>query len=294
MIDIKECFICEATEHEEVFKGPYFRGDHQLFSVKRCKNCGFWFTSPRPQAGPELTKYYETEDYVSHTEQSKTLTDKLYMLVRKWALTNKLAIINREQKNKGALLDYGAGTGAFLEVAQKDGWITTGVEPSNLARQQAERKNVSLFSPDNPKSFAKNNHYSAITLWHVLEHLPDLNQSLQNFHNWLKPGGTLVIAVPNHESFDAKKYKENWAALDLPLHLYHFSKSDIRALAQKHYFEVRRIKNMPFDAFYVSMLSQGILKKPSLLRAFWIGLKSNWQGLQNQNMSSLIYVLKKP
>jgi SAM-dependent methyltransferase len=294
MEEIKNCPVCGQTEKEEVFKGPYYRGNSELFSIQRCKACQFWFTSPRPTEGEELNAYYDTGDYVSHTEKSETLVDKLYMLVRGRALKSKLALLNGLHPQKGALLDYGAGAGAFLVVAKADNWQTKGVEPSSVACKQASLKGLSLYQPENTEAFALPNHYSAISLWHVLEHLPKLNESLASFFEWLKPGGTLILALPNHDSYDAKKYQENWAALDLPLHLYHFTKSDIKALADKHGFVLQTVKNMPFDSFYVSMLSEKIRGKGHLVSAFATGLLSNIKGAATTNMSSLIYVLKKP
>jgi predicted SAM-dependent methyltransferase len=293
MEKVKNCPICGHTKRKEVFKGPYFRGNQELFSVKACASCGFWFTSPRPKEGEELNKYYATEDYVSHTEQSSSLIDKVYLAVRKKALRDKLKILNQQQPGKGEHLDYGAGTGAFVETAQKNGWQSKGVEPSTVARQQAEKKKVTLFEPSDEKHFAKNNSYAGITLWHVLEHLPNLNARMGDFYKWLQPNGSLIIAVPNRESLDAQKYGAQWAALDLPLHFYHFSKKDMASLAKKHGFAVTQISNMPFDSFYVSILSEKIKGKNNLAAAFATGLRSNWLGAKAKNMSSLIYVLTK-
>lgn len=249
-------------------------------------------TSPRPE-DEDLGRYYETGEYISHNNKKEGLTDLLYHWVREYSLRKKLGLINRLVPAKGRLLDYGAGTGHFLSVARKDGWQVEGVEPSGEAREVARKENQ--LSLTDPEDYRWASSFEAITLWHVLEHLPDLQGHLKRFSGALTPGGCLVIAVPNHESADSKKYGASWAALDVPLHLYHFKKSNIEDLAGQYGLVLEEIRNMPFDSFYVSMLSEKIkFGKGNLPRAFWSGLMSNIKGGSSKNMSSLIYILRKP
>lgn len=292
MIEVKSCPVCGASSFKEVFKAPYFRGDGELFSIKECEGCKFWVTSPRPD-DDELGKYYDPENYISHSNSSKTLMDKAYQVVRNYSLKKKVKLISRINGGTGKLLDYGAGTGHFLLAAKNSGWEVQGVEVSEDARKVAlDENNLELMAPEN--FVVEKSSFSVITLWHVLEHLPNLNDHLQKFYDCLDQGGKLVIAVPNHESEDSKHYKNRWAALDVPLHLWHFKKSNMKALAEKHGFRMKEIINMPFDSFYVSLLSENIdSKKGSPVRAVLNGFQSNLKGNSDKNMSSLIYILEK-
>ena len=256
-----------------------------------CKSCGFWFTNPRP-IGKELDHYYQTDDYISHTDQRKSLFDRAYHLVRSIAIRQKAKLVENINGRKGDLLDFGAGTGAFVLHMKEAGWSASGVEPDVKAREIGAKKGLRLYS--NVDFDQDSQLYDIITLWHVLEHLPDLNEKIRQFFEKLKPGGALVIALPNHNSFDAKVYKDYWAALDIPLHLSHFRKEDIRNLTLKHNFRYQATYNMPFDAFYVSLLSEkNRPAKTNHLRALGVAALSNLKGARNANMSSLIHVLKK-
>lgn len=292
MIEVKSCPVCGASSFKEVLKAPYFRGDGELFSIKECTSCQFWVTSPRPD-NDELGKYYDSANYISHNNSSKSLMDKVYQMVRSYSLKKKVGLINSIDNGNKSLLDYGAGTGHFLLEAKEAGWKVNGVEISDDAREVALKDNsLKLLAPSEFK--VVEDKYSVISLWHVLEHLPDLNSHLETFYKSLQSGGKLVIAVPNHESSDSRHYGERWAALDVPLHLWHFKKKNIKAFAEKHGFVFSDVKNMPFDSFYVSLLSEKIGdKKGSPVSAFITGLKSNLKGKSDKNMSSLIYILEK-
>ena len=133
-----------------------------------------------------------------------------------------------------------------------------------------------------------------ITLWHVLEHLPNLEDHISVFKKLLKPNGTLIIAVPNYKSFDAKHYKQFWAAYDVPRHLWHFSQSSVSNLVSKDSFQVEKVKPMWFDSFYVSLLSEKYKTgKSNLISGFKTGLMSNIKAKSSGEFSSKIYVLKK-
>ncbi len=290
-MEVKDCPVCGAKSFKEVFKAPFFRGDGELFAIKECTSCAFWVTSPRPN-DEDLGVYYEAGNYISHTSKKESLIDHLYVAVRNYSLKRKLSLINKVNKGVGDLLDYGAGTGHFLTVAKSAGWKTEGVEISGDARAVAEKENkLSLVSPE---EFKWSSTYDVVSMWHVLEHLPGLNEHLAKFSKALNKNGALVVAVPNHESYDAKVYGESWAALDVPLHLYHFKKNNVEKLALKHGLVMEAVHNMPFDSFYVSMLSEKVATgKGNIIRAFFRGWQSNRKGRKAKNMSSLIYILRK-
>jgi 2-polyprenyl-3-methyl-5-hydroxy-6-metoxy-1,4-benzoquinol methylase len=246
-------------------------------------------THPQPSL-ENLGKYYESEDYISHTDNKRSLFEKLYHFIKSIALKNKLNLINSLQPNKGLILDIGAGTGDFLSVAKNDGWQTIGVEPSDRAKAIAKRKGVSFVSAT---SELENHSFDVISMWHVLEHIPELDKQIKELKRLLKPTGTLIIAVPNFKSFDAKHYGKFWAAYDVPIHFWHFSKTAIKLLFEKEEMKLEKVLPMKFDSFYVSLLSEKYKSgKMNFVKAFFIGLQSNWKAKNNFEYSSHIYILK--
>ena len=247
-------------------------------------------THPQPSL-EELPSYYKSEDYISHTDSSKSLFDKAYQSVKKMMLVQKLKLINSFATEEKTILDIGAGTGDFLQYISKHNWRVSGVEPNEKARNLAKSKNLNLLRD---LSSFNNEKFDVITLWHVLEHIPNLKEQIEQFHHLLKPNGVLVIAVPNFESYDAKYYKEYWAAYDVPRHLWHFSKKGINRLFTKYNFVQKSIHPLWFDSFYVSLLSEKYRNKsPNYFKAFKVGLKSNFKAKTTQNYSSHIYTFQK-
>ncbi|MHA7844390.1 MAG: class I SAM-dependent methyltransferase [Winogradskyella sp.] len=250
-------------------------------------------TFPQPQ-GEKLSEYYKSEDYISHTDAKRNLFEKVYHLVRTVSLKRKLKLINSFQSEEKTLLDIGCGTGDFLETAKKTQWNVVGVEPDEKARKIANSKtNDSVFDIQHLETL-KENSFDVITLWHVLEHLPNLDMQVKLLKRLLKPNGTLVIAVPNFKSYDAQHYKNFWAAYDVPRHLWHFSKTSIEKLFHEEQLKLVKTLPMKFDAYYVSLLSEkykfGFMNP---IKAFWIGWRSNLKGDYSKEYSSHIYVLKQ-
>jgi 2-polyprenyl-3-methyl-5-hydroxy-6-metoxy-1,4-benzoquinol methylase len=246
-------------------------------------------THPQPSL-ENLGKYYESEDYISHTDNKRSLFEKLYHFIKSIALKNKLNLINSLQPNKGRILDIGAGTGDFLSVAKNDGWQTIGVEPSDRAKAIAKSKGVSFVGKT---SELENHSFDVISMWHVLEHVPDLDAQIKELKRLLKPRGTLIIAVPNFKSFDAQHYGKFWAAFDVPIHFWHFSKTAIKLLFEKEEMKLEKVLPMKFDSFYVSLLSEKYKSgKMNFIKAFFIGLQSNRKASQHFEYSSHIYIIK--
>lgn len=244
-------------------------------------------TSPVPTC---LDKYYVSENYISHTDSTSSIFDKAYQVVKKYTLAKKLTLINSLNTDEKLLLDVGAGTGDFLKVCKNGGWNVNGVEPSDKARRIAKEKNIELFKDVNQ---IENKLYDVITLWHVLEHIPNLMSYIEKLKSLLKPNGVLIIAVPNHKSFDAEYYKEFWGAFDVPRHLWHFSKKSISKLFSIVDLNVEKILPMKFDSFYVSLLSEKYkTKKSKPVKAFYIGLRSNIKAKSTGEYSSLTYIIK--
>jgi len=246
-------------------------------------------TSPQPSLD-NLGKYYESVDYISHTDSKRSLFEKAYHFVKSIALKNKLNLINSCNSNKGKLLDIGAGTGDFLLTAKENGWNTIGIEPSEKAKAIAVKKGVE-FSATTEE--LESQTFDVITMWHVLEHVPNLENQIKELKRLVKPNGTIIIAVPNFKSYDAKYYGKFWAAYDVPIHFWHFSKTAIKSLFEKEEIKLEKVLPMKFDSFYVSLLSEKYKNgKMNFIKAFWIGFVSNWKANRSLEFSSHIYVLK--
>ena len=293
MEQLNNCPVCQSQTFKDTLTVKDYTVSQEQFKIVTCKKCGFRFTNPRP-AGDAIGEYYKAESYISHTNTSKGLISKIYQEVRKFTLKGKLNLINRLSPKKGKLLDVGCGTGMFLDVARENGWKVNGIEPDAGARAIAEKTNQIKINDEVLLSF-QHETFDVISLWHVLEHIHQLNETIEWLKARLSKNGSLIIAVPNHESKDANIYQEHWAAYDVPRHLYHFSQNSIKELFAKYGFELKETLPMKFDSFYVSMLSTKYQTgKINYIKAFMDGLKSNLNASkQNQNYSSLIYVFKK-
>ncbi len=260
----------------------------ETFELLHDEELDMLITHPQPSL-EKLPSYYESVDYISHTDGNKSLFEKMYQFVKTIALKNKLKLIN-SQSPKGRILDIGAGVGDFLTVAKNDGWETIGIEPSDKAKKIAKNKGVSFAES---LSELESNSFDVITMWHVLEHVPDLENQIKELKRLIKPTGTVIIAVPNFKSYDAEYYGKFWAAYDIPIHLWHFSKTAIQKLFAKEDLELKEVLPMKFDSFYVSLLSEKYKTgNMNFIKAFFVGCKSNWKGSQNSEYSSHIYVLK--
>ena len=266
-----------------------FSVSQEIFELLHDEALDMLITHPQPSLDV-LGKYYESADYISHTDSKRSLFEKAYHFIKNIALKKKLNLINSYHPAKGLILDIGAGTGEFLSVAQNDGWDTIGVEPSDKAKTIAKSKGVSFVE----KTSELDSHtFDVITMWHVLEHVPNLDEQIKELKRLLKPKGTLIVAVPNFKSFDAKYYGNFWAAYDVPIHFWHFSKTAIQKLFEKEKMKLENVLPMKFDSFYVSLLSEKYKTgKMNYIKAFYIGLQSNWKAKQNLEYSSHIYVLK--
>lgn len=261
----------------------------EVFDLYQDEELDMLITHPKPGLDV-LGRYYESADYISHTDSKRSLFEKVYHFIKGIALKNKLNLINSLQPNKGKILDIGAGTGEFLFVAQQNGWNTTGVEPSEKAKKIAINKGVSFVEA---LAQLENHTFDVITMWHVLEHVPDLNHQIKELKRLLKPSGYLIVAVPNFNSFDAQHYGKFWPAYDVPIHFWHFSKTAIQKLFQKEQMELVKILPMKFDSFYVSLLSEKYKSgRMNYVKAFFIGLWSNIKAKSDMEYSSHIYILK--
>ena len=244
-----------------------------------------------PQPNPEsLSRYYESDDYISHTDSKRSLFEKVYQLVKIRAIKQKVSLIQYWQSGTGSVLDIGCGTGDFLSAAKKNNWKAVGMEPSPKAKASAKQKGICLVESYQE---LENNFFDVITMWHVLEHVSDLENQIKELKRLLKPNGTIIIAVPNYKSYDASYYGKFWAAYDVPRHLWHFSKTALEKLFALQNLKLKKVNPMWFDSFYVSLLSEKYKTgKMNPFSAFWIGLQSNLKARKSLEYSSHIYIFK--
>ncbi len=292
---ILNCPVCGHDTFEPRLSVKDYTVSNEIFDVVECTKCTLRFTQRVPDEA-HIGKYYQSDDYISHTDSKKGLFNNVYQLVRGFALGSKRRLVEEFTKTQQKkMLDYGCGTGAFLHEMKLNGWDVSGIEPDPGAAKKAMELTASdVKAPSALDSFEPAS-FDAITLWHVLEHVHTLNETLEKLKLALKPGGFLFIAVPNYTSHDASYYQQYWAAYDVPRHLYHFSPAAMKTLVSSHGLTMTTILPMWFDAFYVSMLSEKYKNnKSSIVSACIQGAISNVKALFNkEKCSSLIYVIRK-
>lgn len=295
MITYTQCPGCSGGNIYSVLKAKDYTVSQETFDIWECGQCSLRFTQQVPDAAG-IGKYYQSDAYVSHSDTKKGLINRLYHLVRNYTLQSKRKLVTRLSERKdGALLDVGAGTGAFAAVMQQNGWMVTGLEPDSTARNNALQQHKLQLQTLDALYNQPTGYFNVITMWHVLEHVHDLHQYLSTFRQILQSNGTLIIAVPNYTSLDAQEYGAHWAAYDVPRHLYHFSPKSMALLLEQHGFKVTAHEPMWFDSFYVSMLSEQYRTgKQQLFSAFRTGLRSNKKAASSyEKCSSVIYIAKK-
>ena len=294
MIYVNSCPICAGQQFTDFISCKDFTTTGETFEIKKCNSCSFTFTNPQPDE-KSIGKYYLSSNYISHTGGKKNITDRIYLLARKWALKKKRNLIENISDGN-SILDYGCGTGEFMSEMKKNGWEASGIEPSQIAREKSEKLNqtkvfIQLEEIENKK-------FDVITLWHVLEHIHDLNRTMEGLTQRMKDSSALIIAVPNLKSYDAEHYKSFWAAYDVPRHLWHFNQENMKQLLKNHGLKIVQVSPMKLDSYYVSMLSE-LYKNPkknkfvNLFSAIITGLKSNMKARKSGNYSSLIYIATK-
>jgi 2-polyprenyl-3-methyl-5-hydroxy-6-metoxy-1,4-benzoquinol methylase len=295
MIHYTGCPICNSNNIQHQLSAKDYTVSQNIFSIWHCNACTARFTQDVPDQ-QAIGGYYASENYISHSDTKKGIINSLYHLVRKRTLgAKRRLVINETGITKGAILDIGCGTGAFLNTMKEADWNITGLEPDTVARTKAaELYNIQPQEPGKlfeltPASF------NAITMWHVLEHVHELHAYIKQIEKLLAPGGKAFIAVPNYTSKDADIYAANWAAYDVPRHLYHFSPQSMETLLAQHGLKLTAVKPMWFDSFYVSMLSEQYKNgKGNIVKAVFNGFISNLKAWGNtRKCSSVIYVISK-
>lgn len=291
---VKFCPVCQGSSFVNEMECKDYTHSHQHFNIQRCEDCQLLLTNPRPDQ-TTIGNYYKSKEYISHTGETHSLLDWIYLRARNFTLRWKRNIIS-SRKTKGIILDYGCGTGEFITIMASNNWEAFGVEPSDEARKKVETKskaiNLSVFKKldDLPEK-----KFDVITLWHVLEHVPHPDQLIQHLKEKLTEGGLIFVAVPNHKSYDAECYKNHWAAYDVPRHFWHFAPDQMAALFTNNNLNLKETLPMKLDAYYVSLLSEKYKNNSkhnwvTPIKALLKGLKSNAKARKTLNYSSLIYI----
>lgn len=289
------CPLCKGSYIRKRFTCKDHFATGEVFDIYECAECGFVFTQGIPDE-KEIGRYYESQEYISHSNTKKGIFNKIYHVVRSMMLRRKTGLIEKLTLLKnGNILDYGAGTGYFAHAMAKKGWEVTAIEKSPQARELAKtRFGLEIFSEEHLSEIG-DKELDVVTLWHVMEHIQELDRFWDELYRIIDDTGIAVIALPNCKSYDAKIYKENWAAYDVPRHLWHFTPDTLMRWGEKHGFILERQITMPFDGFYISMLSERY--RGSMLasmRGLWNGLKG-WcaTSTRREASSSIIYVFRK-
>ncbi len=288
------CPVCDSSAINPLLTAKDHSVSKEEFVIWQCADCSLRFTQDVPDES-SIAPYYQSSEYISHSNTDKGLVNKLYQRVRKYTLQQKASLIIRNTSPKGNLLDIGAGIGAFPAEMKSKGWDITGIEPDEGARAQSKKLFGLHLLPTSSLYQLPPHSFDAITLWHVLEHVQSLHEYVKQLKSLLKANGKIFIAVPNYQSLDADTYRNNWAAYDVPRHLYHFTPKAMKTLMNKHGLKIIDKKPMWFDAFYISLLSSKYKNKNTNWIAAGInGLRSNIKTILNRDASSsLIYIITK-
>ncbi len=294
MITYTQCPVCSSNNISDALSAKDNTVSQQQFTICSCQHCTHLFTQHIPTQDA-IGAFYQSENYISHSDTQQGIVNKLYHFVRKLTLQKKLQLLQKYTgKKTGSVLDIGCGTGAFLHTMQQAGWQCTGLEPDEAARKKAKELYKINAQPSQQIYNLPLQTYDAITMWHVLEHVHELHEYIAQLKKLITVDGKIFIAVPNHTSYDAAHYGKFWAAYDVPRHLYHFSPASMNKLMDLHGLVIKKMKPMWFDSFYVSMLSEKYSNgKGNLAKAFLVGLLSNIKTISNNNKcSSVIYIIE--
>jgi len=296
IIHRSECPCCGSAKIIKVLTCKDYTVSKKLFDIWECAGCTLRFTQDVPTQ-EAIGPYYQSDAYISHTDSEKGLVNKVYKIARNYTLTWKMKLVSHLTgiKKAGTLLDIGAGTGAFTHRVTTEKWQVTGLEPDPGARAICQEKYRITLQPSENLFQLPSKTFDAVTMWHVLEHVHQLQEYMIEIKRVLKDDGVAFIALPNYTSKDAKQYGEFWAAYDVPRHLYHFSPQSVKTLATRNGLQVNDTVPMWLDAYYIAMLSETYKTgKSALPNAVLSGFKSNLHaGKNKETCSSLVYIIRK-
>jgi len=292
MVKIEQCPVCGYEQFSPFLTLCDYFLSGETFDIVQCDQCSFRFTNPRPQNN-ELGRYYESQEYISHSNTKSGLFSVMYQSIRRRTIRTKFQMISGLSKGN-SILDIGCATGELIHYFADRGWKVMGIEPNEKARHFAREQYQLQIEDENYLVETLPGSFDVVTMWHVLEHVPDINARIKEVKSVMKDDGLLLIAVPNPDSWDAGYYGKYWAGYDVPRHLHHFTKKSMHQLLKNHGLKVENEIPMKFDSFYVSLLSEKYMHgKRKWIAAFWSGIRSNICARSKNNYSSMIFVVKK-
>ena len=220
-----DCPICDIDDTKLLY-------DIGSLLVVICNQCKLWYVNPRIKK-TTLEKEY-VEKYYPDEKMNRINSDKMEWL----QMSERLSELEEKCPTNGRLLDVGCGIGTFLHLANKNGWETYGIDPSkNGSTYAKEIHQLNVHCGDIFDAKFPDAHFDVITLYHVLEHISDLNPFLSELRRILKPNtGKLVIEVPNGRCLHSRIQKSDWPYIHPHDHLYYFSKKSLSRLLKKNDF----------------------------------------------------------
>lgn len=262
------------------------------FTVVKCRACGLMRTDPRPT--PETISFYYPDDYGPYegtrVNPTKVSGEPLWK-----RLAKKVFQFNTQRLPPlppGRMLEVGCASGAFLHKMACQGWKVEGVELSQEAAHSACSLGYPVFTGSIEGAPDPNHLYDLAVGWMVLEHLHNPMLALKKLHRWVKPGGRLVISVPNAAALEFRLFKDTWYALQLPTHLYHYTPQTLEMLLERAGWRVEKVFHQRVLTNLVASLGNCLQdKKPlSMLANYLVNLHKKGVAV-NVALYPLAYVL---
>lgn len=233
------CNLCQADDAEFLLEGhDRFHDIPGTYRLVRCSRCGLIYLDPMPTL-EALARHYPPE-YFPYSVAIDDETSFFKRWDRRYGVYKRCrAVIQATGQPTGRVLDVGCATGNFLAAMRDRGWEAFGVEPNSYAANYArERLGLNVFIGELEEAGYATNFFDLVTLWDVLEHVPDPRATLEEVARILRPGGTLVLSLPNPETWEVKLFGRYWVGWDIPRHLYLFTRSVLTRYLNEAGFEV--------------------------------------------------------
>ena len=300
LVTVSPCIVCDSTRAKTVF-----RVDGVAHPIVACQDCGLGYYHPLPSDG-EVAAFYPAEYYGEPGTKFRPFIEKLVRIVGK----RHVAFLSREVRKGGRVLDIGCGRGVLLGPLADMGLETYGVELSEHAVRGADpRADIRIAAHVRDAGF-KDELFDEIILWHVLEHLADPRETLEECFRLMRPGGKIIVSLPNFGSFQSRVSGAAWFHLDPPRHLYHFSTGALERLLRRcgfetisvHHFSLRQnpfgwiqsIQNrffpLPRNALYTYLYQIDPVGRPSLGLAARLAMWSSFLLLSPLALATSVFM----
>ena len=251
MLPIKECPVCQGGEFKKLFEDfdRNLKVDFKKFTLVKCHNCGLGFINPQPEP-EELSRYYPKEYHVAGNSDLFEYGPLSLILSKAKNLFFKIFHV-KPNKNvsyphfeRGRFLDFGCGTGRLINKYKTSypNYEFFGIDIDQAACNKAKKfDNVNIFCGTLEQAKYVDNFFDVISTYHVLEHVPNPKKTLVELNRILKPEGTILISLPNFNSFERIMFGKHWRWMEIPRHLFHFNCRNLSILLQDTGFLVKKI-----------------------------------------------------